>query len=193
MGHYYDDFYRSGGFGYDKDIDRWRPWVAEHYVREFGLGPGTQLLDVGCGDGFWSMLLAENGIAVAGFDPSEGGIEIARERVPDGDFVVAGVDGPLPWPTASFDVAFMRNLGTFCYANILERAATELPNVTAVLRPGGLLLMSLHTRQTGEIEESKIINHKASVLTAAIETVANVMRMALVGNSLHIAARVTNS
>jgi SAM-dependent methyltransferase len=67
-----------------------------------GIVQGTRLLDIGCGPGGSALLAAQRGAWVAGLDASPGSIEVARERVPDGDFRVGDMES-LPWPDGSFD------------------------------------------------------------------------------------------
>jgi SAM-dependent methyltransferase len=52
-----------------------------HIVRELGLGLRAQVLDVGCGPGWLSELLARCGYWVTGVDISEDMVAIARERI----------------------------------------------------------------------------------------------------------------
>ena len=66
------------------------------------IGAGTRLLDLGCGPGGAAVLAAERGAIVAGLDASPGSIEVARERVPEGDFRIGDME-TLPWPEGSFD------------------------------------------------------------------------------------------
>jgi SAM-dependent methyltransferase len=67
-----------------------------------GISEGTRLLDVGCGPGGASLLAAERGAHVSGLDASPDSINVARERVEEGDFRVGDMEG-LPWPDGSFD------------------------------------------------------------------------------------------
>ena len=75
----YDKHYKKGGFGYDKNITTWKKWVKDHIVNSSKDKDNT-LLDVGCGDGFWSVLLAPHFKDVKGSDISKGGIEVANKR-----------------------------------------------------------------------------------------------------------------
>jgi SAM-dependent methyltransferase len=70
-----------------------------------GVGRGTRLLDLGCGGGGASVLAAKRGARVAGVDAAAALIQIARERVPGGDFRVADLE-QLPHNDDAFDVAF---------------------------------------------------------------------------------------
>lgn len=98
---------------------------------ETQVGDGTRLLDVGCGSGLAAQLAAGRGARVSGLDASPGLPEIARERVPTGDFRV-GEMGSLPWGDASFDAVTFVN--TFFFAADRKRTMGEAARVT---RPGG--------------------------------------------------------
>ena len=63
----------------------------------------TQLLDVGCGAGLAAQLSSQLGAQVSGIDAASAFIEIARERVPAGDFRIGDME-ELPYADASFDV-----------------------------------------------------------------------------------------
>lgn len=82
-----------------------------------GIGRGTRLLDVGCGPGGAAALAARRGAQISGLDASPGSIDVARERVPDGDFRVGDMES-LPWPDGSFDAV--------TYFNSLQFAANPL-------------------------------------------------------------------
>ncbi len=69
------------------------------------VGQGTRFLDLGCGGGGASVLAAKRGAQVAGLDAAEALLDIARERLPDGNFRVGDLE-KLPHDNNSFDVAF---------------------------------------------------------------------------------------
>jgi SAM-dependent methyltransferase len=96
-----------------------------------GIQPGTRLLDIGCGTGGPTLLARERGARVSGIDASPGMLEIARERVPDGDFRV-GELLTLPWPEHSFDVVVGFN--AFQYAIDPVAALVE---ARRVVKPDG--------------------------------------------------------
>jgi SAM-dependent methyltransferase len=56
-----------------------------------------RIVDLGCGSGIWVRLLAESGYQVTGVDVSAAMIEIARQRLPGGEFHLSSfVDFPIP-------------------------------------------------------------------------------------------------
>lgn len=90
------------------------------------LSPGAALLDVGCGSGLACSLAAKQGVRPAGLDASPGLLEIARERVPDGDFREGDMVS-LPWADATFDgVSF---INTLFFASSQESALSEARRV----------------------------------------------------------------
>jgi SAM-dependent methyltransferase len=78
-------------------------WVAMLDSAE--VNQETYLVDLGCGGGGSSVLATERGARVAGLDAAEALVDIARERVPDGDFRVGDLE-ELPYDDNNFDVAF---------------------------------------------------------------------------------------
>jgi len=72
----YEEFYSNGGFGYNKESSH--KWI---FNKIFSNPPpeSETLLDVACGDGFWSFILASR-FKVTGIDVSQSGINIARQK-----------------------------------------------------------------------------------------------------------------
>src|SRR5947199_1253493 len=66
------------------------------------VGPGTRVVDAGCGAGGASVLAAGRGAHVNGLDAAEALLAIARARVPDGDFRLGDVEA-LPYADGMFD------------------------------------------------------------------------------------------
>lgn len=91
------------------------------------VGPGTSVLDCGCGAGRFARLAADRGAQVAGIDASEALLEIARERTPQGDFRAGDLES-LPWPDGSFDLAC--GFSSFQFAGDPVRALAEARRVS---------------------------------------------------------------
>jgi SAM-dependent methyltransferase len=108
------------------------PLFAE-VLRELNVGAGTTLLDIGCGSGYAARMAAALGATVTGIDITPELIEIARERVPSGDFKVAPMDS-LPFRDGSFDTAVGFN--SFQFADNPARAVQE---AARVVKPNGLV------------------------------------------------------
>jgi len=71
---------------------------------ELAIGPGTRVLDVGCGSGLAASMAATRGAAVTGIDNEPELLAIARERTPIVTFVDASMDETFPFPGDAFDV-----------------------------------------------------------------------------------------
>lgn len=94
------------------------------------VGPGTRLLDVGCGAGGTCLLALARGAEVHGIDSAAGMVAVAQERAPAGRFRVTDAKS-LPYDDGSFDVviaantvqfvddpiAVVREMGRVCRAN----------------------------------------------------------------------------
>jgi SAM-dependent methyltransferase len=96
-----------------------------------GVGEGTSLLDLGCGDGAFCAFASERGAIVHGLDVEPDAIAEALEAVPGADLRL-GLMENLPWADASFDV--VTSFNALQYALDPEMALIE---ATRVVRPDG--------------------------------------------------------
>ena len=64
----------------------------EAALEALAVGPGTRLLDVGCGAGLALRLAADRGADVSGLDASEGMLVHARRRVPGAPLVQGEIE-----------------------------------------------------------------------------------------------------
>lgn len=100
----------------------------EAMLNAAGVGSGVRFLDAGCGGGSASVLAERRGAAVSGLDASAPLIEIARERVSDGDFRIGDLEA-LPFADGSFDAVIAAN--SIQYAEDRVAALRELARVSA--------------------------------------------------------------
>jgi SAM-dependent methyltransferase len=107
---YWDGDRRYGYGGYKYIPGRWKP-VAEALIKTYDLGPGSRVLDVGCGKGFLlhEMLLLEPRLQVKGFDVSEHGINCATDLIKPYLFLHEA-QAPFPFADQEFDLVI--SLGT---------------------------------------------------------------------------------
>jgi SAM-dependent methyltransferase len=98
---------------------------------------GDRALDVGCGEGRFTVELARAGSRPVGIEVARTAIERARAREPELDFRLVPIDGPLPLEDSSFDLVWA--------SEVIEHVADTarwLSELRRVLAPGGLLLVT---------------------------------------------------
>jgi SAM-dependent methyltransferase len=101
------------------------------------LANASVLLDVGCGPGLAVQTFAKTIRNVAGVDASAPFIQIARRRVPKGDFRVAEMEA-LPHADGSFDI--VTGFNAFQYA---ASPANALREARRVAKPTGVIVIAV--------------------------------------------------
>jgi len=103
------------------------------------LPDGSCILDAGCGLGHISGKISAMGFRVTGIDTSDEGIRFCRRTHPEASFLVASADNPKLAETLgrTFDAIVATEVIEHLYS-----PETFLRNCTALLRPGGLLILS---------------------------------------------------
>jgi SAM-dependent methyltransferase len=124
-------------------MEGWNGWGIPLYrqvLERLEVGPGSDLLDVGCGAGRFCRIAADRGARVSGIDATAPFIEIARERIRGGDFRVGDMQA-LPWPDDSFDV--VTGFNSFFFGADLVAALREARRVAS---PGAEVAMTVFGR-----------------------------------------------
>ena len=101
--------------------------------------PGWHVLDVGCGPGGLTSILADlvEADGVAAIEPSEPFVAGCRERVPGAD-VRLGVAEELPFANGEFDAALSQLV-----VNFMGDAVAGVGEMRRVTRPGGVVVSSV--------------------------------------------------
>jgi SAM-dependent methyltransferase len=100
------------------------------------VGPGTRLLDAGCGTGLLALLASLRGARVTALDASAALLAITRERLPQADVREGDLEA-LPFADASFDAVAAVN--SIFYASDMEAAMHELSRAA---RPSGRVVVT---------------------------------------------------
>lgn len=96
-----------------------------------------RVLDLGCGEGFFTDAAAETGASAVGADVAEAALERARTRFPGRDFRLVELDVPLPFEDNRFTLVWA--------SEVIEHVADTarwLSEVRRVLAPGGRVLIT---------------------------------------------------
>lgn len=102
---------------------------------------GVDLLDIGCGSGIFCQVASGRGARVSGLDASESMIDIARQRVPQGDFRVGEMEA-LPYDDRTFDVVTAFNSLQFA-----TQPVNALREARRTVRPQGKVVVGVFGQQ----------------------------------------------
>jgi ubiquinone/menaquinone biosynthesis C-methylase UbiE len=119
------------GEAYEAMMGRWSRQLASLFIDFVGVRDTDRVLDVGCGTGSLTTILAKvTGAAkIVGIDPSNGFIEYARSQNADPRVIFEIGDAQqLPYPDASFDRCMA--LLAVDYIPDARKAALEMRRVT---------------------------------------------------------------
>jgi ubiquinone/menaquinone biosynthesis C-methylase UbiE len=118
---------------YDRHVGRYGPSLSREHTAAAQVKAGERALDVGCGPGVLTRILADvlGAENVAAVDPSEPFVAACRTRVPGADVRVASSES-LPFEGAVFDVVLSQLV-----VNFLDDPQAGLREMRRVTRPGG--------------------------------------------------------
>jgi SAM-dependent methyltransferase len=115
----------------------WGTPLIERVLQRGGVGPGTLLLELGCGAGRLCRIAADRGAQVTGIDHDARQIQQAVTLVPEGTFDVGDILA-LPYPAARFDAVI-------CVQSIMHvtNPLTALREAARVARPAAPVVITV--------------------------------------------------
>jgi 2-polyprenyl-3-methyl-5-hydroxy-6-metoxy-1,4-benzoquinol methylase len=139
---FYDDAYRKNNYFAHNSL-LYRPFVKS-LISAAGLKRGSEILDAGCGQGFFSHLLAAEGMTVYGTDMSVVGLKKAKELC-DGQAARFFASDLNCLPSAhKFDCVFVRSCSLF-NTDRLEHCVVPMSRLLAMVKSTGLLIFVYNT------------------------------------------------
>ncbi len=117
------------------------PWILNSIQSHFG-EKRLDILDAGCGGGFLSNFLAQNGHQVTGIDQSRESLEVAKhyDMTKKVDYVCSDVYS-LPFESQRYDVVCAMD-----FLEHLENPKLAISEMGRVLKPGGLFFFHTFNR-----------------------------------------------
>lgn len=134
-------------WGKDGALHDWGGADLKKFAQMVKANGGKAVLDLGCGSGVQTKQLLDEGLDVLGLDISRKMIEEAKNRAPNGKFMVGDMTN-LTFETNSFD-------GVYARASLLhipkDKTKSVLKNIAKILKEGGIFYLAV-TEGEGERE-----------------------------------------
>jgi len=120
---------------YERFMGRWSRAIGENFLTWLGAPANARWLDVGCGTGAFSELIAKRcaPASLAGIDPSPEQIAYARGHLPRFRFEVAD-SAAMPFPDGAFDV-----VASALVIHFIPDRGKAFAEMKRVLTSGGLI------------------------------------------------------
>jgi ubiquinone/menaquinone biosynthesis C-methylase UbiE len=129
---------------YRENIIPYTSWLPRYYAffAWAEITPDAEVLDIGCGEGYVSVKLAEKCQKVTGFDINTEDLKLAedkksRSKYKDKITFVPGDVLKLPFPDASFDLVCMLDVLPH-----IDKDRETMAEVARVLRPSGRVVIT---------------------------------------------------
>ncbi len=118
-------------------------WEGERLVRFVGapLGPGTRVVDLGCGAAPGLRYFAAQGVDAIGLDVAPAALRAARAFLPTARLVCADLSAPLPLRDETADLIILREV-----IEHLTDVRPLLEECRRVLRAGGAVVLTTPNR-----------------------------------------------
>ena len=136
------EYWNTRSEGYRQQIEKEREEHKDEFYKEYfrQIPEGSKVLDIGCGPGFFSLLLSSLDMKVTAVDYSEGMLEKAKDLLNrngyhNAEFIRADAQR-LPFADTSFDAVVSRNL-----VWNLENPEAAYKEWLRILKPGGKLFI----------------------------------------------------
>jgi SAM-dependent methyltransferase len=132
---------------------RYPAWIYAPYISSLigfcSLKKGDSILDVGCGQGFFSHLFSRHGLRVLGVDLSETGIRTAESSYRETGLRFAVTDIKTASFPEQFDSIFVRSCSLYNTDDFsLRNDLTE--NLVRHLKPGGTFIFAYNCNFSGK-------------------------------------------
>ena len=139
----YDRFYQKPNYFQYRDW-MYRPFIRA-LVKTAGLPPGARVLDVGCGQGFFTAQFAAAGMTALGVDISAEGVAQAQAQhgISGAKFEVG--DALRLGYAETFDCVYSRSCSLYNRADFADdRGLTQA--LLGYVRPGGVLIFDYYSK-----------------------------------------------
>ena len=151
----------TDGTGYDRFMGVWSRLAGQTFLDWISPNPGQRWLDVGCGNGAFTQLIAGQcaPASLVGIDPSDAQLDFARKHplLESVSFVNADAMA-LPFPNNAFDLAVMPLVIFF-----VPEPAKGVAEMARVVAPGGTVAAYAWDMEGGGFPYQQVNETLASV------------------------------